>query len=137
MSPRVHSTVNKRVNTMKTRQLGQTGLTVSALGLGCMGLSFGLGAAADRKDGIAMIRAAFERGVTLFDTAEGYGPFTNELLVGEALEPMRDQVVIASKFGFKLDENGAIVGLDSRPEHVRAVVEASDRKSTRLNSSHH
>jgi len=110
---------------MKTRQLGRSGPIVSALGLGCMGLSFGLGPAADRQDGIALIRGAYERGVTLFDTAEGYGPFTNELLVGEALEPMRDQVVIASKFGFKLDAGGAIVGLDSRPEHIRDVVEAS------------
>jgi aryl-alcohol dehydrogenase-like predicted oxidoreductase len=110
---------------MKTRPLGRSGLTVSALGLGCMGLSFGLGPAADKRDGIAMIRGAFERGVTFFDTAEGYGPFTNELLVGEALAPMRDQVVIATKFGFKLDAGGAIVGLDSRPEHIRDVVEAS------------
>lgn len=110
---------------MKTRQLGRSGLTVSAIGLGCMGLSFGLGPAADRRDAIATIRGAFERGVTLFDTAEGYGPYTNELLVGEALEPMRDQAVIATKFGFKLDNSGAIVGLDSRPEHIRDVVEAS------------
>ncbi|MGJ7536543.1 MULTISPECIES: aldo/keto reductase [unclassified Variovorax] len=110
---------------MKTRQLGRGGLTVSALGLGCMGLSFGLGPAADKREGIAMIREAFERGVTFFDTAEGYGPFTNELLVGEAIEPIRDQLVVATKFGFKLDENGAMVGLDSRPEHIRDVVEAS------------
>jgi aryl-alcohol dehydrogenase-like predicted oxidoreductase len=110
---------------MTTRQLGRSGLHVSALGLGCMGLSFGLGPAADKRDGIAMIRGAYERGVTFFDTAEGYGPYTNELLVGEALEPIRDQVVIATKFGFKLDESGAIVGLDSRPEHIRDVVEAS------------
>jgi aryl-alcohol dehydrogenase-like predicted oxidoreductase len=110
---------------MKTRQLGRSGLTVSALGLGCMGLSFGLGPAADKGDGIALIRGAFERGVTFFDTAEGYGPYTNELLVGEALEPIRDQVVIATKFGFKLDDSGAIVGLDSRPEHIRDVVDAS------------
>jgi aryl-alcohol dehydrogenase-like predicted oxidoreductase len=110
---------------MKTRKLGRSGPTVSALGLGCMGLSFGLGAAADRKDGIAMIRRACERGITFFDTAEGYGPFTNEVLVGEALEPIRGEVVLATKFGFKLDENGAIVGLDSRPEHIREVVEAS------------
>ncbi len=110
---------------MKTRQLGRSGLTVSALGLGCMGLSFGLGPAADRRDGIAVIRGAHERGVTFFDTAEGYGPYTNELLVGEALEPIREQVTIATKFGFKLDANGAIVGLDSRPAHIRDVVEAS------------
>lgn len=110
---------------MKTRQLGRNGLIVSELGLGCMGLSFGLGPASDRSASIAMIRGAFERGVTFFDTAEGYGPFTNELLVGEAIEPFRDQIVIATKFGFKLDENGAMVGLDSRPEHIREVVEAS------------
>jgi aryl-alcohol dehydrogenase-like predicted oxidoreductase len=101
---------------MKTRQLGKSGLEVSALGLG---------PAADKRDGIAMIRTAFERGVTFFDTAEGYGPFRNEELVGEALEPIRDQVVIATKFGFKLDSSGAIVGLDSRPAHIRDVVEAS------------
>ncbi len=110
---------------MKTRQLGKSGLEVSALGLGCMGLSFGLGPAADKQYGIAMIRSAFERGVTFFDTAEGYGPFTNEALVGEALEPIRDRVVIATKFGFNLDSGGAIVGLDSRPLHIREVVEAS------------
>jgi aryl-alcohol dehydrogenase-like predicted oxidoreductase len=110
---------------MKTRQLGPHGPTVSALGLGCMGLSFGLGPAADRREGISVIRSAFERGVTLFDTAEGYGPFTNELLVGEAIEPIRNQLTVATKFGFKLDEKGAIVGLDSRPEHIREVVEAS------------
>lgn len=110
---------------MKARQLGHNGLTVSELGLGCMGLSFGLGPASDKAEGLAMIRGAFERGVTFFDTAEGYGPFTNELLVGEAIEPFRDQIVIATKFGFKLDENGAMVGLDSRPEHIRDVVEAS------------
>ena len=110
---------------MKTRHLGRNGLVVSDLGLGCMGLSFGLGPAADKQDGIAMIRSAFERGVTFFDTAEGYGPFTNELLVGEAIQPIRDRLSIATKFGFKLDQNGAIVGLDSRPQHIREVVEAS------------
>ena len=110
---------------MKTRRLGRGGLKVSALGLGCMGLSFGLGPAADKRDGIAMIRKAFERGVTFFDTAEGYGPFTNEQLVGEAIEPIRDQVIVATKFGFKIDASGAMVGLDSRPEHIREVVEAS------------
>lgn len=110
---------------MKTRRLGPGGLKVSALGLGCMGLSFGLGPAADKRDGIAMIRKAFERGVTFFDTAEGYGPFTNEQLVGEAIEPIRDQVIVATKFGFKIDASGAMVGLDSRPEHIREVVEAS------------
>jgi aryl-alcohol dehydrogenase-like predicted oxidoreductase len=110
---------------MKTRQLGRHGLTVSELGLGCMGLSFGLGPAADKRDGIAMIRSAFERGVTFFDTAEGYGPYTNELLVGEAIEPIRNDLLVATKFGFKLDETGAIIGLDSRPQHIRGVVEAS------------
>jgi len=110
---------------MKTRQLGRNGPTVSELGLGCMGLSFGLGPATDKQAGIGVIRSAFERGVTFFDTAEGYGPFTNELLVGEAIEPIRDQLIVATKFGFKLDDKGAMVGLDSRPEHIREVVEAS------------
>ena len=113
---------------MKTRQLGLDGPQVSAIGLGCMGLSFGLGPAADKGYGISVIRNAFERGVTFFDTAEGYGPYTNEQLVGEALQPIRDQVVIATKFGFKIDENGATVGLDSRPQHIRDVVEASLRR---------
>jgi aryl-alcohol dehydrogenase-like predicted oxidoreductase len=110
---------------MKTRKLGKSGLEVSAIGLGCMGLSFGLGPAAEKSTAIAVIRSAVDRGVTLFDTAEGYGPFTNERLVGEALEPVRDQVAIATKFGFKIDANDAVVGLDSRPEHIREVVEAS------------
>jgi aryl-alcohol dehydrogenase-like predicted oxidoreductase len=109
---------------MNKRKLGD-GLEVSAIGLGCMGLSFGLGPAADKGEAIQVIRSAVERGVTLFDTAEGYGPFVNEELVGEALQPVRDQVVIATKFGFKIDENKQIVGLDSRPEHIREVVEAS------------
>jgi aryl-alcohol dehydrogenase-like predicted oxidoreductase len=113
---------------LKTRQLGRSGLRVSEIGLGCMGLSFGLGPPANKRHGIAVIRGAFERGVTLFDTAEGYGPFTNELLVGEAIEPIRDQLVVATKFGFKLDGSGAIVGLDSRPQHIRDVVEASLRR---------
>jgi aryl-alcohol dehydrogenase-like predicted oxidoreductase len=109
---------------MQKRKLGD-GLQVSALGLGCMGLSFGLGPATDRTEAIQVIRTAVERGVTLFDTAEGYGPFTNEELVGEALEPFRDQVLIATKFGFKINEQREMVGLDSRPEHIRRVVEAS------------
>jgi aryl-alcohol dehydrogenase-like predicted oxidoreductase len=109
---------------MKKRQLGN-GLEVSAIGLGCMGLSFGLGPAADKGEAIQVIRRAVERGVTLFDTAEGYGPFVNEELVGEALQPLRDQVLIATKFGFKIDENKQIVGLDSRPQHIREVVDAS------------
>src|SRR5512147_6767 len=106
------------------RRLGKSGLEVSAIGLGCMGLSFGYGPAVDRKDGIALIRSAVARGVTLFDTAEAYGPFTNEELVGEALAPFRDQVVIATKFGFKF-ESGVQRGLDSRPAHIKEVAEAS------------
>jgi aryl-alcohol dehydrogenase-like predicted oxidoreductase len=110
---------------MQKRILGRGGLEVSAIGLGCMGLSFGLGPAAEKGEAIRVIRTAVDRGVTLFDTAEGYGPFTNEELVGEALAPVRDRVVIASKFGFKIDAGGQIVGLDSRPEHIREVVDAS------------
>ena len=111
---------------MNKRKLGKSNLEVSAIGLGCMGMSFGLGPAVDRKDGIALIRAAVERGVTFFDTAEVYGPFTNEELVGEALAPFRKQVVIATKFGFKLDPStGKQAGLDSRPEHIKQVAEAS------------
>jgi aryl-alcohol dehydrogenase-like predicted oxidoreductase len=110
---------------MYKRRLGRHGPNVSAIGLGCMGLSFGLGPATGRKAAIEVIRSAVERGVTLFDTAEAYGPFTNENLVGEALQPVRDQVLICTKFGFKIDESGAMVGLDSRPEHICAVVEAS------------
>lgn len=111
---------------METRKLGKSGLEVSSLGLGCMGLSFGLGPAVDKKDGIALIRAAVESGVTFFDTAEVYGPFTNEELVGEALAPFRDRVKIATKFGFKIDPStGKQAGLDSRPEHIQEVAEAS------------
>jgi len=111
---------------METRKLGKSGLEVSALGLGCMGLSFGLGPAVDKKDGIALIRAAVERGVTFFDTAEVYGPYTNEELVGEALAPFRDRVKIATKFGFNIDPStGKQAGLDSRPEHIEEVAEAS------------
>jgi len=109
---------------MQKRKLGNN-LEVSAIGLGCMGLSFGLGPATEKSEAIGVIRSAVDRGVTLFDTAEGYGPFVNEELVGEALEPVRDQVIVATKFGFKIDNNGTIVGLDSRPEHIRDVVEAS------------
>jgi len=108
---------------MKKRELGKSGLEVSALGLGCMGLSFGYGPATEKQEAIKLIRAAFERGVTFFDTAEAYGPFTNEELLGEALEPFRDQVVIATKFGFK--EGIPPLGLDSRPENIRAVAEAA------------
>jgi aryl-alcohol dehydrogenase-like predicted oxidoreductase len=112
---------------MKKRKLGRSNLEVSAIGLGCMGMSFGYGPAADKKEMISLIRSAVERGVTFFDTAEVYGPFTNEELVGEALAPLRDQVVIATKFGFKPDPNGGPrwSGLDSRPEHIKEVAEAS------------
>ncbi|WP_175780477.1 aldo/keto reductase [Burkholderia anthina] len=108
---------------MQIRKLGKSGLEVSAIGLGCMGLSYGYGPATDKASGIALIRAAFERGVTFFDTAEAYGPFVNEELVGEAVAPFRDQVVIATKFGF---ENGeAMKGVDSRPSHIREVADAA------------
>ena len=110
---------------MQKRELGKSGLQVSAVGLGCMGMSFGYGPAADEKEMISLIRTAFDRGVTFFDTAEAYGPFINEELVGEALSPLRDQVVIATKFGFKFDREGKQIGLDSRPEHIRQVAEAS------------
>ncbi|HLY18766.1 MAG TPA: aldo/keto reductase [Bryobacteraceae bacterium] len=111
---------------MQKRQLGKSGLEVSALGLGCMGMSFGYGPAKDKQEMIPVIRAAVERGVTFFDTAEVYGPFINEELVGEALAPFREQVVIATKFGFKLDPNtGKQAGLDSRPEHIKQVAEGS------------
>ncbi len=108
---------------MQIRQLGNSGLQVSALGLGCMGLSYGYGPATERKDAVALLQAAVERGVTFFDTAEAYGPFANETLLGEALAAHRDQLVIATKFGFK--DGHADAGLDSRPERIRAVAEAS------------
>jgi len=108
---------------MKKRRLGN--LEVSALGLGCMGMSFAYGAPADPAEMVKLLRTAVDRGVTLFDTAEVYGPFTNERLLGEALAPVRDRVVIATKFGFKLDAEGRQAGLDSRPEHIREVTEAS------------
>jgi aryl-alcohol dehydrogenase-like predicted oxidoreductase len=111
---------------MKKRKLGRSNLEVSAIGLGCMGMSFGYGPAADKQEMIKVLRAAVERGVTFFDTAEVYGPFTNEELVGEALSPFRGQVVIATKFGFKLDPiGGKSVGLDSRPPHIKEVAAAS------------
>ncbi|HVI91453.1 MAG TPA: aldo/keto reductase [Dongiaceae bacterium] len=111
---------------MQKRKLGNSTLEVSAIGLGCMGLSFGYGPAVDKPSGIALIRAAVEHGVTFFDTAEIYGPFTNEELVGEALAPFRDEVVIATKFGFGIDpQTGKQQGLDSRPAHIKQVVEAS------------
>ena len=109
---------------MQKRKLGNSGLEVSAIGLGCMGMSFAYGPAGDKQEMIAVIRAAVARGVTLFDTAEVYGPFTNEALVGEALAPFRGQVAIATKFGFRLVD-GKQAGMDSRPEHIREVVEAS------------
>jgi aryl-alcohol dehydrogenase-like predicted oxidoreductase len=108
---------------MKKRQLGNSGLEVSALGLGCMGLSFGYGPATEKEEAIKLIRAAFERGVTFFDTAEAYGPYANEELLGEALEPFRKNVVIATKFGFK--DGKPPLGMDSRPEQIRAVAEAA------------
>lgn len=111
---------------MQKRKLGKSNLEVSAIGLGCMGMSFGFGPAMDKKEGIALIRAAVERGVTFFDTAEVYGPFTNEELVGEALAPVRSQVKIATKFGFKIDSaTGQNQGVDSQPEHIKKVAEAS------------
>ncbi len=112
---------------MQKRKLGNDGLEVSALGFGCMGMSFSYGPAGDKQEMISLLRSAVERGVTFFDTAEVYGPFTNEELVGEALAPLRGEVVVATKFGFKLDPNGGPqwVGLDSRPEHITEVAEGS------------
>src|SRR5580693_2274008 len=111
---------------MQKRKLGKTGLEVSALGFGCMGMSFSYGPPKDKKEMTDLLRAAVERGITFFDTAEVYGPFTNEELVGEALAPFRSQVAIATKFGFKIDpDTGKQAGLDSRPEHIKEVAEAS------------
>lgn len=110
---------------MQKRELGKSGLEVTALGLGCMGMSFGYGPAGDEQEMIAVIRAAVDLGVTFFDTAEIYGPFANEKLVGKALAPVRERMVIATKFGFHIDADGKQAGLDSRPEHVREVAEAS------------
>src|SRR3989454_5505585 len=111
---------------MQKRKLGNSNFEVSAIGLGCMGMSFGYGPAGDKQEMISVIRAALERGVSFFDTAEVYGPFTNEELVGEALAPFREQAVIATKFGFKLDpDTGKQAGLDSRPGHIKEVAEAS------------
>src|SRR5215831_14221506 len=110
---------------MQKRRLGNTDLEVSALGLGCMGMSYGYGPAADKQEMISLIRTAVERGITFFDTAEVYGPFTNEELVGEALAPFRPQVVIATKFGFKIGPDGQQLGTDSRPEHIRDVANNS------------
>src|SRR4030095_5907362 len=115
---------------MQKRKLGKSDLEVSALGLGCMGMSFGYGPAGDKQEMISLIRTAVAPGITFFDTAEVYGPFTNEDLVGEALAPFRGKVAIATKFGFKLDPNGGPkwVGLDSRPVHIKEVAEASLRR---------
>src|SRR5215468_10227507 len=111
---------------MKKRKLGRSGLEVSAIGLGCMGMSFGYGPPKDKQEMISLLHAAVDRGVAFFDTAEVYGPFTNEELVGEGLAPFRQQVVIATKFGFKLDpKSGRSIGVDSRPEHIKQVAEAS------------
>jgi aryl-alcohol dehydrogenase-like predicted oxidoreductase len=110
---------------MQKRKLGNSKLEVSSLGLGCMGMSYGYGPAADKQEMISLIRTAVERGITFFDTAEAYGPFANEELVGEALAPFRGQVVIATKFGFKFGPNGEQLGVDSRPQHVKEVAEAS------------
>ena len=110
---------------MQKRKLGMSGLEVSAIGLGCMGMSHSYAPFPDKQEMIAMIRAAVERGITFFDTAEVYGPFTNEELVGEALAPLRDQVVIATKFGFKFGPNGESMGVDSRPEHIKQAAEGS------------
>ena len=110
---------------MQKRKLGDSNLEASALGLGCMGLSYGFGPAVEKHQAIALIRTAVDRGVTLFDTAQAYGPFTNEELVGEALAPFRDRVVIATKFGFEFDADGKESGLNSRPEHIRRMTEGS------------
>ncbi len=113
---------------MKTRELGPAGLKVSELGLGCMGFSQGYGPSGSREEAINLIRTAFDRGVRLFDTAEVYGPYTNEELVGEAVAPFRDRVVVATKFGFKINRDGRQIGLDSRPEHIREAVDGSLRR---------
>jgi aryl-alcohol dehydrogenase-like predicted oxidoreductase len=121
----VRQTIQKE-QTMQKRKLGKSNLEVSAIGLGCMGMSFGYGPPADKVEMISLIRKAVELGVTFFDTAEVYGPFTNEELVGEALAPVREKVAIGTKFGFKIDpETGKQAGLDSRPEHIKEVAEAS------------
>src|SRR5215213_10656068 len=110
---------------MQKRKLGNSGLEVSALGLGCMGMSHGYGPARDKQEMISLVRTAVERGVTFFDTAEVYGPFANEELVGEALAPLREQVVIATKFGFEFGPEGQQMGLNSRPEHIKQAAEGS------------
>jgi aryl-alcohol dehydrogenase-like predicted oxidoreductase len=125
--------VIERSNIVQKRRLGKSNLEVSALGLGCMGMSFGYGPAGDEQEMIAVLRAAVDLGVTFFDTAEVYGPYTNEKLVGKALAPVRDRVVIATKFGFHIDQDGKQAGLNSRPEHIKDVVEASLK---RLSTDH-
>src|SRR5437016_8426775 len=110
---------------MQKRELGKSNLELSAIGLGCMGMSSGYGPPKDKQEMISLLRAAVERGVTFFDTAEVYGPFRNEELVGEALAPMRERVVIATKFGFKISAKGEQIGVDSRPEHIKEAAEAS------------
>src|SRR5438874_335143 len=120
-----HAAEKSDFSDMQKRKLGKSGLEVSALGLGCMGMSFGYGPPKEKQQMISLVRSAVELGVTFFDTAEVYGPFTNEELVGEALAPLRGQVVIATKFGFQFDENGKQAGLNSRPEHIKQVAEAS------------
>src|SRR5216110_1657174 len=109
---------------MQKRKLGKSNLEVSAIGLGCMGMSFGYGPAKEKQEMISLLRKTVELGVTFFDTAEAYGPFTNEELVGEALAPFRERVVIATKFGFGINSDGTRTGVDSRPEHIRQIVEA-------------
>src|SRR5205807_9703223 len=116
---------NLKEDTMQKRKLGKSNLEVSAIGLGCMGMSFGYGPAKDKQEMISLLRKAVELGVTFFDTAEMYGPFTNEELVGEALAPFRGQVVVATKFGFRISPKGEQIGLDSRPEHIKEVADAS------------
>jgi aryl-alcohol dehydrogenase-like predicted oxidoreductase len=110
---------------MRKRKLGKSDLEVTALGLGCMGLTYGYGPAAEKPEAVKLIRAAFERGITFFDTAEAYGPYTNEEVVGEAIAPFREQAVIATKFGFRFGDDGKQVGTDSRPEHIKEVADAS------------
>src|SRR5690606_29916066 len=122
----VNKSPDKKIKRMEKRRLGNSGLEVSALGLGCMGLSFGYGPAKDKQEAITLIRAAFDAGVTFFDTAEAYGPYTNEELLGEALAPFRNEVVIATKFGFQ--EGDSKKGLDSSPARIRAVAEASMKR---------
>ena len=132
----LQATLNLVEYKMKMRKLGTGGPNVSAIGLGCMGLSFGLGPATDRSEAVKVIRTAVDRGVTLFDTAEAYGPWTNEDLVGEALQPVRDQVLVCTRFGFDIDARGETVGLNSQPTHIRVVVGASLKRPASITSIH-